>query len=167
VQKSPKWAQYISIEPRPMQKMRSIHQNTNSMNTDTRWQQRFENFKKAFYQLKNAVILAGERDLSELEKQGVIQAFEFTHELAWKTLKDFLQNKGHQNIYGSKDTTRLAYNLGIITGGEQWMEMINSRNLSSHTYDEETADAIFEKIINIYFVEFENLLQTMNQLKDE
>ncbi len=131
------------------------------MNIDIRWQQRFQNFEKAFKQLKFAVELANERTLTELEKQGLIQAFEFTHELAWKTMKNFLESKGQQNIYGSKDTSRLAYNLALISNGEIWMDMINSRNLSSLTYDEETADAILEKIVNNYFEAFENFHQTM------
>jgi nucleotidyltransferase substrate binding protein (TIGR01987 family) len=137
------------------------------MNLDIRWQQRFQNFEKAFNQLKFAVELANERTLSELEKQGLIQAFEFTHELAWKTMKNFLESKGQLNIYGSKDTSRLAYNLALISNGEIWMDMINSRNLSSLTYDEETADAIMDKIVNNYFEAFENFHQTMIHHKTE
>lgn len=72
---------------------------------DIRWQQRFANFKKALQQLQEAVELRGQRELSKLEKQGVIQAFEFTHELAWNVLKDYLQDQGNQNISGSKDAT--------------------------------------------------------------
>ena len=79
-----------------------------------RWQQRSSNFERALKQIKNAAHLANKRTLSELEQQGLIQAFEYTHELAWKTLKDFLEFKGNQNIYGSKDVTREAFKLGLI-----------------------------------------------------
>jgi len=114
---------------------------------DVRWKQRFSNFKKALTQLENAVELSQQRKLTQLEKQGVIQAFEFTHELAWNVLKDFLQDQGEQNIKGSKDATRAAFKVSLITASEQWMAMIQSRNISSHTYDEATAEAI----INDYF----------------
>lgn len=97
---------------------------------DIRWQQRFANYKKALAQLKEAVELSKQRSLSKLEKQGVIQAFEFTHELAWNVLKDYLEDQGEQNIKGSKDATRAAFKVELITDGEQWMAMIQSRNLS-------------------------------------
>ena len=84
---------------------------------DIRWKQRFNSFKKAFDQLERGVILSKERTLNELEEQGMIQAFEYTHELAWKTLKDFLEEKGNNELFGSKDTTRLAFKLEIIDNG--------------------------------------------------
>jgi nucleotidyltransferase substrate binding protein (TIGR01987 family) len=123
------------------------------------WQQRFANYKKALAQLKEAVVLSQQRALSKLEKQGVIQAFEFTHELAWNVLKDFLQDQGNQDIKGSKDATREAFKVELITDGEQWMAMIQSRNASSHTYDEQTAEHLVAAIINEYFPLFE-VLQT-------
>jgi nucleotidyltransferase substrate binding protein (TIGR01987 family) len=69
-------------------------------NKDVRWRQRFQNFQKAFSQLSNAATLAQQRELTDLEQQGLIQAFEFTHELAWNTLKDFLESRGRSNIFG-------------------------------------------------------------------
>ena len=107
---------------------------------DIRWRQRFQSFRKAFSQLSKAAAIAEERELSELEQQGLIQAFEFTHELAWQTLKDFLQAHGTtKNLYGSKDATREAFAQGLNDDGEEWMEMIESRNETSHAYNEETA----------------------------
>lgn len=100
-------------------------------NLDIRWQQRFNSYQKALLQLQNAVELSQQRPLSGLEKQGVIQAFEFTHELAWNLLKDFLQAQGNQNIKGSRDSTREALKVELIQDGEQWMAMIQSRNISS------------------------------------
>jgi nucleotidyltransferase substrate binding protein (TIGR01987 family) len=126
-------------------------------NLDIRWQQRFANFKKAFAQLKNAAELSQQRPLSQLEKQGVIQAFEFTHELAWNVLKDFLEDQGNQNIKGSKDATREAFKVELIADGEQWMAMIQSRNLSSHTYDERTAEQLVTAIIDHYYPQFSAL----------
>jgi nucleotidyltransferase substrate binding protein (TIGR01987 family) len=134
---------------------------------DIRWIQRFNNFEKAFGKLSDAVKLAEERDLSELEKQGLIQAFEYTHELAWKTLKDFLENHGAQNIYGSKDASKEAFKSGLVQDGEAWMAMIASRNQTSHTYDEDTAEEIKGAILNSYFFEFEALQTTLKKLKAE
>ncbi|HEY1662903.1 MAG TPA: nucleotidyltransferase substrate binding protein [Verrucomicrobiae bacterium] len=122
---------------------------------DIRWVQRFQNFKGAFHQLASAVKLAQERDLSDLEQQGLIQAFEFTHELAWNTLKDFLESRGTVNLFGSKDATRTAFTAGLIENGTVWMEMIDSRNKSTHTYNCTTAEAIAKAITSSYLLEFE------------
>jgi len=117
------------------------------MNTqDIRWIQRFTHFVKALSQLKEAVELAQQRPLSRLEAQGMIQAFEFTHELAWNTLKDFLEDRGVQGLYGSKDASRAAFKAGLIENGEAWMDMIQSRNLTTHTYDEATAAQIISAV---------------------
>ena len=134
---------------------------------EPRWIQRARSFGKAFSRLKAAVELAAQRQLSELEQQGLIQGFEYTHELAWKTLKDFIEAQGVQNLYGSRDTTREAFNRGLVENGEVWMDMIDKRNLTSHTYDEATADQVADAILNTYFVEFETLLTRLAQLKQE
>lgn len=134
---------------------------------DIRWMQRFNNYKKALKQLQDAVELMEERELSILEKQGFIQAFEYTHELAWKTLKDFLENRGNTDIYGSRDATKKAFALGIIDDGEIWMQMIKSRNLTSHTYDENTADEIIGIVKDVYYVQFEKLKLEMEEQEKE
>ncbi len=136
-------------------------------NKDIRWIQRFDNYSKALTQLKSAVELAKERMLSELEKQGLIQEFEYTHELAWKTIKDFLNEKGNKEIYGSKDAIREAFKYGLLKNGEIWMDMIKSRNDSSHTYNEETANEIAEAILNYYYAEFEKLFNKLTELKSK
>lgn len=114
-------------------------------------------------QLQEAVELSEQRLLSRLEKQGVIQAFEFTHELAWNVLKDYLQDQGNQNIKGSKDATREAFKVELISDGEQWMEMIQSRNISSHAYDEHTAEQLVSAIIKRYFPLFVSLQTEMKK----
>jgi nucleotidyltransferase substrate binding protein (TIGR01987 family) len=134
---------------------------------DIRWMQRFAHFSQAFSQLKEAVELAQVRKLSKLEEQGLIQAFEYTHELAWNTLKDFLEERGARNLYGSKDTTREAFKRGLIDNGEAWMDMINSRNLTSHTYNESTAAQIASAILEVYFPEFSAFQEQMAKIKRE
>ncbi len=132
---------------------------------DIRWIQRFNNFEKAFAQLKGAVELSEERELSKLEDQGLVQAFEFTHELAWNVLKDFLEAHGLKDMYGSRDATRQAFKAELIQNGEAWMKMIDSRNQTSHTYDETIAAKIVADIIQIYFAEFVEFQDRMNALK--
>ena len=137
------------------------------MEKDIRWQQCYSNYKKALHQLSEAVALSVSRELSDLEKQGMIQAFEYTHELAWTTLKDFLEFKGQKDIYGSKDASRKAFQLGIVEDGEGWMDMIQSRNKTSHTYNRETADEIVAAVTTSYYKLFINLKEKLDgQLLD-
>lgn len=103
-------------------------------------------------------------DLNELEQQGLIQAFEFTHELAWNVMKDYFEYQGDTTITGSRDATRTAFQMGLIQNGEGWMEMIKSRNQSTHTYNESTALEIVQKILTLYyglFLEFKNKMGTL------
>ena len=138
------------------------------MAQDIRWQQRFSNYKKALSQLQDAAKLAEERELTPLEKQGVIQAFEYTHELAWKTLKDFLEYKGSTDaIFGSKDATRQAFSYEIIENGDDWMQMVKSRNLTSHTYNEETVEEIVNLVLNTYIFRFEELEERLYLLEEK
>lgn len=134
---------------------------------DVRWRQRFQNFENAFSQLAEARALVEQRPLSKLEQQGLIQAFEFTHELAWNTLKDFLEASGASNLFGSRDATRAAFAAGIIDNGEVWMDMIKSRNLTTHTYDERTAVKIARAIVSSYVTEFANFQRRFMELKRE
>ena len=136
-------------------------------NQEIRWVQRANSFERAFARLEAAVKLAEQRELSDLEAQGLIQGFEYTHELAWKTMKNFLETQGMVNLYGSRDTTRAAFRNGLLENGEVWMDMVDKRNLTSHTYDEETAAQVVTTICNTYFAEFERLLDKFKQLKME
>ena len=95
----------------------------------------------------------------------MIQGFEYTHELAWKTLKDFLEARGVRDLYGSRDSTRAVFGANLIGNGETWMEMIQSRNLTTHTYNEATAAQIVAAILDKYFVEFQELQIRLARLK--
>lgn len=133
-------------------------------NQDIRWKQRFEHFVNAFKQLKNAKQLKEERDFSELELQGVIQAFEVSQELSWKVMKDFLEEQGKTDLFGSKNAVKEAFNVGLISKGEVWLDMIKSRNLTSHIYDQKEVLAILEIILNDYFpvfIDFENKMKSL------
>lgn len=132
---------------------------------DIRWQQRLSNYSTALAQLTKAVDLAGQRSLSDLEKQGLIQAFEFTHELAWNVMKDFFAFQGNFSITGSRDAVRESFNKGLVTDGEGWMEMIKSRNQSSHTYNQKIAEEIVDKIVSRYHALFQTFLLRMQEFR--
>ncbi|CAI8832436.1 nucleotidyltransferase substrate binding protein [Methylocaldum szegediense] len=127
------------------------------MNEDIRWKQRFDNYQRALRKLTAAVGLQQQRPLSELEQQGLIQTFEFTHELAWNVLKDYLEMEGIQSLVGSRSTVREAFKCGLIDDGEVWMDMIDKRNLTSHTYNEAVALAMVDAVVQRYHLAFIDL----------
>jgi nucleotidyltransferase substrate binding protein (TIGR01987 family) len=128
---------------------------------DIRWKQRFDNFNLALHQLTLAVELSQQRAFTDLEKQGVIQGFEIVHELAWNVLKDFLEYEGIQGIVGSRGAVREAFKRGLIEEGELWMDMIEKRNLTSHTYNNALAQELVTLIVNSYYPAFLALRQAM------
>lgn len=147
----------------------SFTQNKKKMEQDIRWEQRFSNFVKALNKLTQAVTyikdkLIGEDEpidnsslgfiLDEMIKEGLIQRFEYTHELAWNVMKDYAVYQGNTSVGGSRDATREGFQLQLFSNGEVWMDMIGSRNKTSHTYNEETADEIYSKILNEYYPAF-------------
>ena len=134
--------------------------------TDIRWKQRFNNYSKAFQTLVEAAELTRTRDLSKLEEQGLIQSFEFTHELAWNVLKDYLEEKGITGLIGSRDATRAAFKNGLIEDGEAWMKMIEDRNKTSHTYDPAVAHAVVENILERFYPAFEQMAKKFTTLND-
>ncbi len=129
------------------------------MTQNIRWKQRFENFQRALKQLSLAMDLKAQRPLSDLEQQGLIQGFEFTHELAWNVLKDYLEMEGIQGLIGSRSTAREAFKRGLVMDGEVWMDMIEKRNLSSHTYNQTVALTMVEAIAERYYPAFCELQQ--------
>lgn len=131
---------------------------------DIRWQQRLENMSNALSQLSDAINLAQQRQLSQLEKQGLIQAFEFTHELAWNVMKDYAHYQGDSRVAGSRDASREAFKMGLLKNGDVWMEMIKSRNQTSHTYNKSVSDQISEQIISTYYPAIVEFNQTMEKL---
>lgn len=133
-------------------------------NQADRWQQRLSNFSKALLQLEEAVKLTKKRTLSRLEEQGLIQSFEFTHELSWNVMKDYFLFQGNSEITGSRDATREAFKMQLIVNGEKWMEMIMSRNKTIHTYNEVVAKEIALHIVRDYFVLFKAFENKMKSL---
>lgn len=134
---------------------------------DIRWKQRFSSYKKALVKLNEAVEVVQKSHSNEIQdiiKEGLIQRFEYTHELAWNVMRDFMFWQGNPEIYGSRDATREAFSIGLIEDGHQWMQMIESRNKTSHTYNEATATEIYDAIVGIYhplFLKFEGKMETL------
>lgn len=152
------------------------------MEQDIRWEQRFSNFVKALRKLSQAVeyIKHNFMDedapiddsdtghvLDEMIKEGLIQRFEYTHELAWNVMKDYAVFQGNADVGGSRDATREAFQLNLVTDGKVWMDMIGSRNKTSHTYNEETADEIYSQILNAYYPAFLAFEKTMEAKRSE
>ena len=127
---------------------------------DVRWQQRFANYQQALEQLETFFEPPA---LNQREQQGLIKAFEYTFELAWNTLRDLLRTQGNSELFGSRDTLREAFRLGLIDDGETWMLMIQDRNLTSHTYNRTTADAIAAQISKHYLGCFQKLRSRLQQ----
>ena len=128
---------------------------------DIRWKQRFQNYRNALAQLSEAVALKQKRPLSNIERQGLVKAFEFTHELAWNVMKDYFIHKGAGRVIGSRDATREAFQNELIEAGESWMDMIKTRNRAVHTYDEELVNEVVRMTVEVYyplFVEFEMVM---------
>ena len=132
---------------------------------DVRWIQRFSNYRKALIQLGKAVNIVSavsnsSSDQNDLLAEGLIQRYEYTHELAWKVMKDYEEYQGITDIMGSRDAIRVALRAGILDD-DRWMDTISDRNLTSHNYDDETAKHIVNNIINVYyplFVKFETTM---------
>ncbi len=119
----------------------------NATTADIRWQQRFQQFQKSFFLLQNALSIS---QLSVLERAGVIQFFEMSLELSWKLLKDYEEIEGYIAI-SPRDTIKKAFEWGILSNGHSWMDALSDRNLTVHTYNEELALKVEEKIRQTYY----------------
>lgn len=129
------------------------------MSEDIRWKQRFSNYKKATSQLTE-FIKKGE--LNKFEVQGLIQCFEYTFELAWKTMKDYLELEGFE-VKSPRGTIQTAFQIQLITDGHIWIDALNKRNLMAHTYDEEVAKEAEELIKLKYYPAIKELLNKLGE----
>lgn len=139
--------------------------------TDIRWRQRLDNYKKAYKKL----LIAAEKvkdcsdcdeDMKELVNEGLIQRFEYTHELAWNVMKDYEAYQGYNDIRGSRDAIRKALAIGLIDN-PLWLETIVDRNRTSHNYDESVANEVQHVVVNDYIPLFKNFLEVMEKIEQE
>ena len=120
-----------------------------------RWRQRFQNLNKAFEQLQRGLLI---KTPSDIEQQGIIQSFEFTFELSWKTMKDYLESQGVACQF-PRDVIKQAFQYRLISAGEIWLDMLGKRNLLSHTYDEKIASEAYRSIKCEYAPQIKELVQ--------
>lgn len=129
-----------------------------------RWEQRLDSYHKALARLAEIVGASKKRALNEFERDGLVQRFEFTHELSWKLMKAYAEYQGFDGIGGSRDATRKAFEMSLIRDGQSWMDMIKSRNETSHNYDGSMADDVVDSIINRFYPLLADFYQKMNSL---
>lgn len=129
------------------------------MNEDIRWKQRFSNYKKAAAQLTEFI---EKKELNKFEVQGLIQCFEYTFELAWKTMKDYLEAEGFE-VKSPRGTLQTAFQVQLITDGHVWIDALNKRNLMAHTYDEEVAEEAERLIKETYYSVIIELLHKLEE----
>ncbi|HAN10003.1 MAG TPA: nucleotidyltransferase [Clostridiales bacterium] len=130
------------------------------MKEDIRWKQRFGNFKKAITQLTEFV---EKPELNKFEKQGLVQCFEYTFELGWKTMKDYLEEQGFE-VKSPRETIQSAFQSSLVMDGHAWIDALEKRNLMAHTYDENLINQAEELIRNNYYVILNELYIKMGEL---
>jgi nucleotidyltransferase substrate binding protein (TIGR01987 family) len=128
---------------------------------ELRWRQRYQNLLRA-YALFDEGVMA--KNLNRLEKEGLIQRFEYTFELSWKTMKDYLEARGIDANY-PRDVIKEAFASGLVGSGEVWMEMLERRNLLSHTYDEKSFEMAFELVKGSFYSAIEDLVRKLESEK--
>ena len=120
-------------------------------NKDIRWKQRFQNFDRAFLLLRSALEERGLEQMSDLEKEGLIQRFEYSYELAWKTMKDYLEEQGTIiNPVTPRNVIKEAFSAQIIADGQVWVDMMLHRNLLAHTYDFSKFKEVLDAVVGRY-----------------
>jgi len=129
-----------------------------------RWQQRLYNFNKVMQHLEKALAI---KNPDFVQEAGIIQLFEMSFELAWKLLKDFLEEQGFQNVRSPRAALKKAFEVELIEYGHEWMEILVDRNLTAHTYDEAKANEMKMLIDKKYFPIMKALQNTFNQKMDE
>lgn len=130
----------------------------------SRWEQRLESYHKALSRLAEIVNASKLRALNDFERDGLVQRFELTHELSWKLMKAYAEYQGYDGIGGSRDATRKAFEMNLIPDGQIWMDMIKSRNETSHNYNGDIASDVVDNILNVFYPELTAFYYKMNEL---
>ncbi len=133
-------------------------------NKDIRWEQRFQNFTKAMTYLEVALQIPNP-DI--VQKAGIIQFFEMSFELAWNLVKDYLEEQGFVDVKSPRGAIKKAFEMGILENGHDWMDLLQDRNLTAHTYDEQKATEMEQLIENKYFPLLKALHKSFKQKLDE
>ena len=126
--------------------------------TRDRLLEKYADFKKAVLRLKEVLELGTQHDYFI---DAAIQRFEFTYELCWKLLKGYLEYTGVTEVNNPRAVFKEAFAIGIIVNGESWISMIDDRNLTSHTYNEDMAMEIYQRVSKVYFAQFMMVLERL------
>lgn len=135
-------------------------------NQDVRWKQRFQNYEKAFKRLERAIDVVKRIPDDDLLQSGLVQTYEYTFELAWKTLKDYLEQEGFLP-HSPRETIRQGFQSGYIANAEDWLQALADRNLTTHLYDDEVIARVLKDIFERYFFILQDFYQTFNQRRNE
>jgi nucleotidyltransferase substrate binding protein (TIGR01987 family) len=133
-------------------------------NRDIRWQQRFQNFTKSMNYLEQALQI---ENPDIVQKAGIIQFFEMSFELAWNLIKDYLEEQGFADIKSPRGALKKAFEMNILENGHDWMDLLQDRNLTAHTYDEQKATDMEQLIHHKYFPLLKELHNRFKQISDE
>lgn len=135
-------------------------------NKDIRWKQRFQNYEKAFHRLSRAINVVKATPDDDLLQSGLVQTYEYTFELAWKTLKDYLELEGFL-LRSPRETIRQGFQSGYITNAEDWLQALSDRNLTVHIYDDEIISRVLKDIFERYFFILQTFYETFKLKIDE
>lgn len=135
-------------------------------NQDIRWKQRFQNYEKAFHRLSRAINVVKATPDDDLLQSGLVQTYEYTFELAWKTLKDYLELEGFI-LRSPRETIRQGFQSGYITNAEDWLQALSDRNLTVHIYDDEIISRVLKDIFERYFFILQTFYETFKLKIDE
>lgn len=135
-------------------------------NQDIRWKQRFQNYEKAFHRLSRAINVVKATPDDDLLQSGLVQTYEYTFELAWKTLKDYLESEGFI-LRSPRETIRQGFQSGYITNAEDWLQALSDRNLTVHIYDDEIISRVLKDIFERYFFILQTFYETFKLKIDE
>ncbi len=130
------------------------------MSYEIRWIQRFSNFKKATAQLSEFM---EKGDLNKFEVQGLVQCFEYTFELAWKTMRDYLNQEGF-SVKTPREAIKTAFQIQLVNEGHIWIDALEKRNLLAHTYDERRAKEAEHLIKTKYYKAIKDLNAKLEEL---
>ena len=128
---------------------------------DIRWKQRFQNYEKAFKRLSRAIEVVKSAPDDDLLQSGLVQTYEYTFELAWKTLKDYFE------VRSPRETIRQGFQSGYIMNGEDWLQALADRNLTTHIYDDEIIIRVLNDIFERYFFLLQDFYVSFKEKADE
>lgn len=135
-------------------------------NQDIRWKQRFQNYEKAFRRLARAIEVVKATPDDDLLQSGLVQTYEYTFELAWKTLKDYLESEGFL-LRSPRETIRQGFQSGYIANAEDWLQALADRNLTVHIYDDEVIARVLKDIFERYFFILQEFYTSFKAKTDE